>query len=112
MLFFVTQNALSFSQQAREQFHLLKWFGFRESPRRFSLTGKLQDQCKLPQVTYRASCLLVDRKPESLRFPRYRLSNGGCWLMQPTASSPLRRVKQKRGVAVNDSLTATPRLFF
>ena len=53
--FFVTNRELSFSEMASKQFHLMRVFEFRKSPRIFSLHGSIGQHCNLDPVTYRAS---------------------------------------------------------
>jgi hypothetical protein len=53
--FYVTRGELSFSRDARAQFHLCRVFDFRKTPRLFSLNGQLDDHCRLDPVTYQAS---------------------------------------------------------
>ena len=45
--FFITQNELAFSQENASRYFLYRLFSFRNTPRMFSLHGRLQDQCNL-----------------------------------------------------------------
>lgn len=53
--FFVSRGELALSQQAKDQFHLYRLFEFRKEPRMFDLPGRLDTNCVLDPVTYRAS---------------------------------------------------------
>lgn len=53
--FFVTQNELTFSRTAAQQFHLYRLFEFRKQPRLFDLAGEVSNHCRLDPVSYRAS---------------------------------------------------------
>lgn len=53
--FFVSRGELALSQGAKDQFHLYRLFEFRKSPRFFTLSGALEQHCRLNPVTYQAS---------------------------------------------------------
>lgn len=53
--FFVSRGELTLSQQAKDQFHLYRLFGFRKQPHLFDLPGQLDMHCQLDPVTYRAT---------------------------------------------------------
>lgn len=52
--FYVSRNELSFSTEQADQFHLYRLFDFRSQPRMFMLQGKLDSNCTLDPVSYRA----------------------------------------------------------
>jgi hypothetical protein len=52
--FYVSGGELSFSKQATDQFHLYRLFEFRKKPQLFDLMGRLDLNCRLDPVSYRA----------------------------------------------------------
>jgi hypothetical protein len=52
--FYVSRNELSFSTERADRFHLYRLFDFRSQPRMFMLQGKLDSNCTLDPVSYRA----------------------------------------------------------
>ena len=57
---FVSRGELALSQDAREQFHLYKFFEFRKAPRLFNLKGALDQYCVLDPVTDSLNAALSD----------------------------------------------------
>lgn len=55
--FFVSQNEISFSDHASDQFQLYRLFEFRNNPRMFQLRGPVATNCRRDPATYRASLL-------------------------------------------------------
>lgn len=55
--FYVSRNELSFSTEQADQFHLYRLFDFRNQPRMFMLRGKIDSNCTLDPVSYRAALL-------------------------------------------------------
>jgi hypothetical protein len=53
--FFVSNRELKFSEEAVDQFHLVRVFEFRKSPRLFSMPGSIRQHCMLDPVSYKAS---------------------------------------------------------
>jgi hypothetical protein len=53
--FFVSRNEIAFSNVERERFHLYRLYEFRKAPRLFDLQGRLETNCILDPVTYKAS---------------------------------------------------------
>jgi len=53
--FFVSNRELKFSEEAEEQFHLVRVFEFRKAPRLFSMPGSVRQHCMLDPVSYKAS---------------------------------------------------------
>lgn len=53
--FYVSRNELSFSTERADQFHLYRLFDFRQQPRMFMLEGKIDSDCTLDPVSYRAA---------------------------------------------------------
>jgi len=53
--FFVSNRELKFSEEAVEQFHLVRVFEFRKAPRLFSMPGSIRQHCMLDPVSYKAS---------------------------------------------------------
>ena len=52
--FFVSNNELAFSKQAKDHFHLYRLFAFRKQPKFFDLPGQLDLNCRLNPVSFRA----------------------------------------------------------
>ena len=52
--FFVSNNELAFSKQAKDHFHLYRLFAFRKQPKFFDLPGRLDLNCRLNPVSFRA----------------------------------------------------------
>ncbi|WP_417547520.1 DUF3883 domain-containing protein [Marinobacter segnicrescens] len=50
--FYASRNEVTFSSEAKDQFHLYRLFEFRRSPRLFSLAGSINDYCDLDPVSY------------------------------------------------------------
>lgn len=50
--FFASRNEVTFSSDARDQFHLYRLFEFRRAPRLFTLAGRIEDYCELDPVSY------------------------------------------------------------
>lgn len=55
--FYVSRNELSFSTERADQFHLYRLFDFRQQPRMFMLQGKIDSNCTLDPVSYRAALM-------------------------------------------------------
>ncbi len=53
--FFLSKGELALSLQAADKFHLYRLFEFRREPRLFDLPGRLDVNCVLDPITYRAS---------------------------------------------------------
>ncbi len=50
--FYASRNEVTFSSEAKDQFHLYRLFEFRRSPKLFSLAGRINDYCDLDPVSY------------------------------------------------------------
>lgn len=50
--FYASRNEVTFSCEAKEQFHLYRLFEFRRAPKLFTLPGRLDDYCDLDPVSY------------------------------------------------------------
>lgn len=50
--FYASRNEITFSSEAKSQFHLYRLFEFRRSPKLFTLTGRIDDYCHLDPVSY------------------------------------------------------------
>lgn len=50
--FYVSQNEVAVSQHYRDQYHLYRVFRFRDDPRLYTLTGSLEQVCRLQPVQF------------------------------------------------------------
>jgi hypothetical protein len=50
--FYASRNEVTFSSEAKDQFHLYRLFEFRRSPKLFTLPGRIDDYCDLDPVSY------------------------------------------------------------
>src|SRR5699024_8314804 len=50
--FYASRNEVTFSTEAKDQFHLYRLFEFRRSPKLFTLSGRIDDYCSLDPVSY------------------------------------------------------------
>jgi hypothetical protein len=53
--FYATRNEVSFSYDFRDQYHLYRLFDLRDQPRVYSLSGALEDSCRLEASTFVAN---------------------------------------------------------
>jgi hypothetical protein len=52
--FYTTRNEVSFSYDFREQYRLYRLFDFRKAPRLYTLTGALEESCRLEAISFMA----------------------------------------------------------
>lgn len=53
--FYASRNEVSFSSDYRNQYHLYRLFDFRDAPRLYTLTGALEDSCRLEAASFVAN---------------------------------------------------------